>query len=197
MPTCLDRATGYYLLPPNSDGIVKCAFHGPGYLFKPDGCDVPRPKTNGNLPMEKAPIPKRNLQNLREALRLIYPDLADRKVAFTRLCFYTDSPDSDFLIASHPKYSNVHYATAGSGHGFKVCLAPAFHAHQVDYLQFFSVLGEYSADSIQGKLDPILAKKWGFENRGSDLGGPRSAKDREDLLAFDMAQEEDMQARDA
>lgn len=91
-----------------------------GYLHIPNGSDVSVPKTSGSLPLEKAPIPRKDLLQLREALRSWYPDLADRQIAWTRICYYTDSANRDFLIAKHPKFDNVHYATAGSGHGFKV-----------------------------------------------------------------------------
>ena len=39
------------------------------------------------------------------------------------VCMYTMSPDSHFIVDTHPEFSNVHFAAGFSGHGFK--FAPA------------------------------------------------------------------------
>jgi len=46
------------------------------------------------------------------------------------VCFYTMSPDEQFIIDTHPRYKNVVFSAGLSGHGFK----------------FTSVLGEIMAD---------------------------------------------------
>ncbi len=38
-------------------------------------------------------------------------------------CFYTNTPDEDYLIDRHPEHSQVLVASACSGHGFKASSA--------------------------------------------------------------------------
>jgi sarcosine oxidase len=53
-------------------------------------------------------------------------------------CFYTMSPDSQFLVDRHPEHANVAFAAGLSGHGFK----------------FTCVLGEALADlALDGRTD--------------------------------------------
>lgn len=35
------------------------------------------------------------------------------------VCMYTMSPDSHFIVDTHPKFANVHFAAGFSGHGYK------------------------------------------------------------------------------
>jgi glycine/D-amino acid oxidase-like deaminating enzyme len=66
------------------------------------------------------------------------PDLAG-PVAASRVCLYTNTPDTHFLIDRHPRHANVVYAGGFSGHGFK----------------FASVVGEILADlSLTGRATP-------------------------------------------
>lgn len=37
----------------------------------------------------------------------------------SRLCWYTDTPNADYLITYHPRHRGLFLATGGSGHGFK------------------------------------------------------------------------------
>ncbi len=48
------------------------------------------------------------------------------------VCMYTNTPDMNFLLGTHPEHANVHMATGLSGHGFK----------------FASVIGEVLADLV-------------------------------------------------
>jgi sarcosine oxidase len=60
----------------------------------------------------------------------------------TATCLYTEVPDQDFVIATHPQHDNVVIASPCSGHGYKFC----------------SVVGEILADlSIDGQTrHPIV-----------------------------------------
>lgn len=56
----------------------------------------------------------------------------------SRVCLYTNSPDSHFIIDSHPRDSRVTFACGFSGHGFK----------------FASVVGEVLADlALEGRTN--------------------------------------------
>lgn len=41
------------------------------------------------------------------------------KVKYGKTCFYSKTPDEDFIIDSHPDYDNIIIAAGFSGHGFK------------------------------------------------------------------------------
>jgi sarcosine oxidase len=68
-----------------------------------------------------------------DLLRRFIPRAKGRKLA-TRVCLYTNTPDSHFLIDAHPLYPQVIIASPCSGHGFK----------------FASVIGEILADVATG-----------------------------------------------
>jgi sarcosine oxidase len=77
-------------------------------------------------------------QPVRDFLSQCLPDLAGR-VASSRVCLYTNTPDEHFLIDRHPDHSNVVYAAGFSGHGFK----------------FACVVGEILADlATTGRANP-------------------------------------------
>lgn len=67
--------------------------------------------------------------DFRPALRRFLPD-ADGPLHQIRICMYTTSPDSHFIIDRHPRHEIVIVACGFSGHGFK----------------FASVMGEVLAD---------------------------------------------------
>jgi sarcosine oxidase len=70
----------------------------------------------------------------RPALQYI-PD-GDGPLLSVRVCMYTNSPDTHFIIDRHPEFPNVSLACGFSGHGFK----------------FSSVIGQMLADlAVDGK----------------------------------------------
>jgi len=64
-------------------------------------------------------IPQSMPHMLRECLRDVYPDLAKKPFSGTRICWYTDSLDDDWVIGFLPSDPGVVMATSGSGHAFK------------------------------------------------------------------------------
>ncbi|XP_074746181.1 peroxisomal sarcosine oxidase isoform X2 [Strix uralensis] len=53
---------------------------------------------------------------------LEYPGLVKPRPAVVETCLYTNTPDEDFILDRHPKFSNIIIGAGFSGHGFK--LAP-------------------------------------------------------------------------
>lgn len=96
--------TGWYAFPADDDGLVKIGHHGLGRELDPDA------------PREVLP---HELQRLEEFFQRDVPGLAGAEVARARTCFYTDTPEGDFLIDRHPEKEGLVVATGGSGHGFK------------------------------------------------------------------------------
>lgn len=116
---------------PLNEGIVKIANHGGGREFSPDSSE--RVVTSDDQ------------ENLRAFLRSTIPTLAEAPIVFTRICMYCDTNDGDFWIAPDPDRPNLIVATGDCGHGFK----------------FAPVLGEITADAVEGKPSPILKKfRW-------------------------------------
>ncbi len=67
-----------------------------------------------------------------------FPLLADAPVIGARVCQYSLTPDTHFIVAPHPERSSWWLIGGGSGHGFKH--GPA--------------LGEYVADCVEGRRAP-------------------------------------------
>jgi hypothetical protein len=85
----LNLDNGFYVFPPNPEGLVKVAIHAAGYCdrsqaFAP-GVSVPRTKLSPGA--EDGFIPKAMVEELREGLRDIFPELAKKDFEGTRLCW--------------------------------------------------------------------------------------------------------------
>lgn len=84
--------TGFYSFPPNSENIIKFAFHHRGYTNEQPSLanaeiSVSTPRTGhfgGSLDEQ---IPKASVVALRQALSRVYPALAEKPFAGTRLCW--------------------------------------------------------------------------------------------------------------
>lgn len=112
---------------------LKVGLHGRGPAISPeqlDGAlDVP---VDGNIVAETL-----------AATCAHVPSAHGRAVAATRHCFYTMSPDTDFVLGLHPSHPRVAIGGGCSGHGFK----------------FAPVLGEVLADL---SLTGVTARPIGF-----------------------------------
>ncbi|KAF5380555.1 hypothetical protein D9615_004704 [Tricholomella constricta] len=146
-PVVLDFSSGFYIFPPTDKGVIKMAMHLAGYTHTNGGVSTPRTVTTdaerGLL------IPKSNIQQMRKHLREVYPELAKKPFFATRLCWYNDSPDGNWIIGRAPGNPSLVLATAGSGHAYK----------------FLPVIGRLVADVIQGTLNPSLAAKFAIERQ--------------------------------
>lgn len=72
------------------------------------------------------------------------PSLSTRPFTKSKLCWYTDTPDGDFIITHHPSHPGLFLATGGSGHGYK----------------FLPVIGEKIVDVISGHCPAEFEAKW-------------------------------------
>ena len=92
-----------------------------------------------------------------------FPSLKDAKVVDRRLCQYTSTGDSNWIVAPLPALENQWVVGAGSGHGFKH--GPA--------------LGQYVADLVEGKIEPDM--KFAANERPFLTGGWRVMYNRPHL----------------
>ncbi|KAH6913947.1 FAD dependent oxidoreductase [Coprinopsis sp. MPI-PUGE-AT-0042] len=143
-PVVLDFDTGFYVFPPNADNILKMAIHSAGFTHTVNNVSTPR--TAVSHPSDGAAIPKVQLEQMRESLAGIYPEFKDKAFSTTRLCWYNDSPDGEWVISKHPSVEGLMLATAGSGHGYK----------------FLPVIGRLVADLLEDKLNPPTVARFLF-----------------------------------
>jgi glycine/D-amino acid oxidase-like deaminating enzyme len=176
-PVVLDFGSGFYVFPPNKDGIMKLAMHAAGYTHIPmTGPPVSTPRTITSHAQDGLRIPKSSARALRHHLREVYPDLAEKPFSGTRLCWYADSPDGDWIISCHPSDSSLVLATAGSGHAYK----------------FLPVVGRLVADLVQGILDPSLRKKFEMNRARSHVDSSRFRNEVGELDVEQLCSAEDL-----
>ena len=165
MPVLMNMSTGMFVIPPTPDGLLKVARHGHGYR-NPIQITNPECESAGEDTIEISIPHSSSLSAIapegesacRDFLSTILPSFSARPFHSTRTCWYTDTPNGDFIIDYHPEYSHpegregLFLATGGSGHGFK----------------FFPVLGEKIIDAVEGRLEEDLKGlwKWGEGKEG-------------------------------
>lgn len=106
MPVTMHLSSGWFVLPPHR-GELKVGRHAAGYTRHVDGKSTPW----------MGPLPPDAEADLRAGLRRFIPQLADTPFHHTRLCWYSDTNTSDFLVDHLAPGLAV--ATGGSGHAFK------------------------------------------------------------------------------
>ncbi|PYH94321.1 FAD dependent oxidoreductase [Aspergillus ellipticus CBS 707.79] len=184
LPVYANFSTGWFNFPPHEEtGMLKMAVHGWGYTRTPGEGESTAVKSNISSPPLIPPRERRNFvpvdgeDRLREGLREILPELADRAFDKLALCWYTDTPTGDFIMDYHPDFKNLFVGGAGSGHGFK----------------FLPVLGEYMSLALKRGLPAKLADKWRFRKEYANredvfLGdGSRGGPERRELNARERA----------
>lgn len=163
-PTVMNLSRGMFIIPPRGNEL-KVARHGFGYrnlvqlkagedLLVDDNDVDGDSKSDGegtrtyevSVPRVGIQSPLEGITACREALQEMLPSFGNRPFTNTRLCWYCDTPDGDFLIDWHPGHEGLFLATGGSGHGFK----------------FFPVIGDKIVDAVEGKLQEDLRQAWSW-----------------------------------
>lgn len=175
-PVVLDFASGFYIFPPTEKGIIKMAMHVAGYTNTKGGVSTPRTiTTDGDHGLL---IPKSDIQQLRNQLRGVYPGLARKPFSATRMCWYNDSPDGNWIIGRVPGDPSLMLATAGNGHAYK----------------FLPVIGRLVADVVQGTMEPSVASKFGIERDYSTVDSSRAGMLVKELDISQLCTPEDLLA---
>ncbi len=114
--------SGWYGFPYLSKyGIIKIAKHTNGIPIHPDKDD--------------RQIKEKEVADMRQFLKITFPELVNAPLVYTRRCLYTDTLDGHFWIDNHPEIKGLSVSSGGSGHGFK--MGP--------------ILGEMTANIAEGK----------------------------------------------
>lgn len=117
-PVMIDLSTGWFAFPPTpGTNLLKMARHGYGFETT---ANSPNNQSNSsfsapNMSSQSPFIPADAEKALREGLGLFFPRFKDRPFAQRRLCWYTDTPTSDFIVDYHPEHEGLFLATGGSG----------------------------------------------------------------------------------
>lgn len=128
------------------------AIHDRGWL-SPTGSLPSLPRTCLTAGYEAQEIPSCALEAIKRGLRAVYPELVDKEIKETRLCWYvarnlrpfsalsvswrltdgkmfpllayrySDRESGDFLFDWHPKYRSLFVAAGGSGHAYSASWA--------------------------------------------------------------------------
>jgi sarcosine oxidase / L-pipecolate oxidase len=126
LPVVLDLTTGWFVFPPtkasedDQGAVIKIARHGYGYATKFDAQPADKkkvisaPKLVGDN-SKSSFIPDDAKTALREGLKWFLPRYAEKSFEYHRLCWYTDTPEGDFIIDWHPNIKNLFVLTGGSG----------------------------------------------------------------------------------
>lgn len=108
-------------------------FETPGFKI---GCHHHLKQDTTPETLDETPRPE-DERHLRSVAEKYFPTGAGPTMRLST-CMYTNSPDEQFIIDTHPNYSEVVIAAGFSGHGYKFC----------------SVVGEILADlAIQGQTE--------------------------------------------
>lgn len=120
-PVWIDAGANFYGFPQlgNVPG-VKIGLHNRGATTTPD--TVNREVTDADI------------ESTLEYASRRFPSL-DKKVVYSKVCLYTNTPDEDFIIDAVPTLRNTFVVGGLSGHGFK----------------FTPLLGQILSDMAQGK----------------------------------------------
>jgi sarcosine oxidase/L-pipecolate oxidase len=121
---------------------------------------LPRTKRD-NADLE---VPAEGLAACRAFLADCIPDLATRPWTYSRVCWYTDTKNGDFLVTYHPAYPSLFLATGGSGHGYKFLPILGERVVQVLSRKFSDAQdGENDHDDDLGRE---LQRMWAWPGRG-------------------------------
>ncbi|KAJ9318430.1 hypothetical protein DTO271D3_1092 [Paecilomyces variotii] len=162
MPVVINMTSGFFVFPPTPHtNLLKVARHSHGFdtSIQVDGRTISSPKRDVNNAASSY-LPDDADEALREGLRQILPKLADKPWVRRRLCWYTDTPQGDFVVDNHPTIKGLFIAIGGAGHGFK----------------FLPILGQYIADCFEDKASPEVKQKWRLE-KSSQTTGPMVCND--------------------
>ncbi|EJT96749.1 FAD dependent oxidoreductase [Dacryopinax primogenitus] len=176
VPVVLDFASGWYGFPPNKDNIMKCAIHHAGYTNPqesalPGAAPVSTPRTVVDGGIEGKAITRTMIKELRQQVKAMYPDLGKKPLNSTRMCWYTDTPDSDWIFDFHPDHSKLLFATGGSGHAFK----------------FLPTLGRFALGRIEGTLDEETAERFAWAKAAGKLDMSRIHQETKILVVEELA----------
>lgn len=154
IPTTNVRDLGFFFEPDPKTRLFKLCPLGIGFTNPgSDGISLPPAE---RLPPPQDFIPYEDEQKLRQLLRETFPWMADRPFVDQKLCWFSDTADSEYCIDFVPGTdSSVVCLSGDSGHGFK--MMPVFGKWVVDLLDN----GQQTLQRWQWKDVDLTNQNWG------------------------------------
>jgi sarcosine oxidase/L-pipecolate oxidase len=178
----LNLSSGLFIIPPQ-EKILKVARHSFGYLNPvtvhnalPLSPELERKSFVTSRPSTSrddeglARLPHEADVDLRHGLAKLSPikGLEERPWKGTRLCWYSDTKDGDWLVDWHPGWKGLFIATGDSGHGYK----------------FLPLLGDKILDCMLGN-GGALGDKWRWKDVDDDTVGKETNGKFRGLVTMD------------
>ncbi|CAK8695648.1 unnamed protein product [Clavelina lepadiformis] len=94
-------------------GLMKISYHHGVEINSPEEAFKP-------LNEEQSALEKSQISLLKKYITEHYPDVIATEPSSIQPCFYSMTPDEDFILDRHPRYENIIIGAGFSGHGFKM-----------------------------------------------------------------------------
>ncbi|KAF7596106.1 hypothetical protein BBP40_003368 [Aspergillus hancockii] len=161
-----------YGFPLDDRGVLKIGYRGTKYTnpqVQTDGKVRSTPITQWTSP-GIAGLPEKSVEVVQRFLDTYLPELKEARIGIsqTRLCWYTDSYDNNWVIDRVPGKNGVLIATGGSGHAFK----------------FLPVLGQLVTDRVEGVESDLLNRLRWRKLRDGEMGHNQLMKGFADVNAL-------------
>lgn len=147
-----DGALGRLYGFPCTEGYMKIGYRGLKWI-NPVGDINSKVKTKWSPEEQEANIPLFALKQIKNFIRENIPEV--KKISMTRLCWYSDSSDNDYLISYCPYYEDrsVFVMAGDSGHAFMM----------------LGSIGDVATDIINDEGDPFLRNLFSWERERETL----------------------------
>jgi sarcosine oxidase/L-pipecolate oxidase len=137
---------------PCTNGYLKIGYRGMKWINPKTGLNS-KVKTKWSPGETETNIPLFALKQIKNFVRENIPEI--KKISATRLCWYSDSEDNDYLISYCPYYedNSVFIMGGDSGHCFMM----------------LGSVGDVAVDIMNGKGDPLYEKLFSWERTREKL----------------------------
>lgn len=123
MPVIINMETGVFVFPPTEgrNPVLKLARHGYGFSTEVRVSEEGTADRTVSAPKRDTSnaasgyLPDDADRDLRAGLRQLVPEFAARPWSNRRLCWYSDTPEGDFIMDHHPSIDGLFIATGGAG----------------------------------------------------------------------------------
>lgn len=141
---------GLYGFPVNSDGYMKVGYRGMKWVNPQAGINSVTKTQFTKSP--ESNIPLFGLLRIKHLLKKFFPDI--KSITKTRMAWYSDTTDNDFLIDYCPGFNGTLFVGCGdSGHAFMM----------------FGSLGDVIKGLIERKADPFLTDLFSWSREREQL----------------------------
>ncbi|KUL89502.1 hypothetical protein ZTR_04289 [Talaromyces verruculosus] len=153
IPVTYARDLGFFFEPDPKTNLLKLCPMGGGYINTDKTTGVSHAP---DTPETSAFIPPEDESQIRRLLAQTLPQLSNRPLVRTSLCWFADTKDSDFIIDYLPNTSSSVVVLSGdSGHGFKM----------------FPIVGSWVRDLLEAPDNKQHVVRWQWKQIEAEHGG--------------------------